>query len=126
MSEVTGIKETKELLKFIIDLGEAIDIAMIDKKFEIGELALLMAPLMQVGPAFEGLELLGGELKDLSEVEMMEISAYVKDELNLQSDKLEEIIEKGLSIGVMLYGFIGLFKKEEEAPVEPAPVEPTA
>lgn len=112
MSEVTGIKELKELLKFVVEFGEAIELALVDKKFEISELSYLIAPLMQVGAAFEGLDKMGGELKDLSEAEAVELRLYVEEELDLRSDKLEEIIEKALALGVMMYSFIQLFKKE--------------
>lgn len=113
MSETATIKETKELLKFVIEMGEAFDKAYADKKIEISEMALLIAPLMQVGPAFEGLDKIGAELKDLSEAEAAELTAFVKEELDLQSDKVEEIIETALEVGVKLYGFVQLFKKEE-------------
>ncbi len=108
-----GIKEIKELVKFVIEFGEAIDLAMADKKFEMSELSLLIAPLMQVGPAFEGLDKIGGELKDLSEEEAAELVAYVRDELELSNDKIEFVIEKALELGVTIYEFIKLFKKEE-------------
>ena len=111
MSE--GIKETKELLKFVIDFGEAIETALADKKFEIAELSLLIAPLMQVGPAFEGIDKLGGEMKDLTEAEMAELKAYVEDELDLKNDNLEEIIERGLGLAITIYSFVKLFKKTE-------------
>jgi len=104
MSE--GIQELKELLKFIIEFGESIDKAMIDKKFEMSELGLLIAPLMQIGPAFEGLDKIGGEIKDLNQAEMSELIAYIGTELDLNSDKLELIIEKGLETAVVLYSFI--------------------
>lgn len=115
MSEVTDTKELKELLKFVIELGEALDKALVDKKFDITELGLLIAPLMQIGPAFEGLDKVGGEIKDLSEAEQLELVTFVKDELDLQSDKIEEVVEKGLELGVKVAGFIKLFKKEEVA-----------
>lgn len=113
MSEVTDVKELKEMLKFVIEFGEAIELAMADKKFEIAELALLMGPLMQVGAAFEGLDKIGGELKDLSAVEMAELKTFVEDELDLKNDKIEEVIERGLGMAVVIYDFVKLFKKEE-------------
>lgn len=112
--EKHGIKELKEVVKFIIELGEAIDLALADKKFEVAEISLLIAPLMQVGPAFEGLDKLGDEIKDLSEVEAAELVAYVKEELDITSDKVEFMIEKALELGVMIYSFVNLFKKEEK------------
>lgn len=109
--EKMGINELKELMKFTIEFGEAIELAMSDKKFEIAELALLMGPLMQIGPAFEGLDKIGGELKDLDEAEMVELKLYVETELDLKNDKTEMIIEKGISLMTVLYSFIQLFKK---------------
>ena len=113
MTEVTGIKELKELIKFVIELGEAVELGLEDKKFEIAELALLMGPLMQIGTAFEGMDKLGGELKDLSEAESLELVSFVKDELDLKADNTEEIIEAALELGVKIYGFVKMFKKEE-------------
>jgi len=113
----TGIKEIKELLKFVIEFGEAIDKAMVDKKFDMSELSLLIAPLMQVGPAFEGLDKIGGEIKDLDAAESAELVAFVKEELNLEAEKIEFVIEKALELGLMIYDFVKIFKKEEEVVV---------
>jgi len=107
----TGIKETKELLKFIIDFGMAVDQAMADKKFDMSELGLLIAPLMQIGPAFTGIDKLGGELKDLDAAESADLVAYFSKELDLANDKVEVLIEQGLALGLQIYSFTQLFKK---------------
>ena len=112
------IKELKEIVKFAIEMGEAVDKALVDKKFDVSELGLLIAPLMQIGPAFEGLDKVGGEIKDLSEAEMAELVAYVKDELDLENDKIETIVEKSIEVGSCIYSLVKLFKKEEEAPAQ--------
>lgn len=117
--EKMGIEELKEVLKFVIEFGEAADKALLDKKFEISELALLMGPFMLIGPAFEGLDKVGGEIKDLDEAELVELKLFVETELDLANDKVEEIIEKALAIGVQLYGFIKLFAKAPDAPDTP-------
>lgn len=111
MAESVGIKETKELLKFVVELGLAFDKAYADKKFELHELSLLVAPMMDAGPAFEGLDKVGGELKDLTTEEAAELVAFVKDELDLQNDNLEEVIENALEVGLKVYGFIKLLRK---------------
>jgi hypothetical protein len=116
MSEQAGTKELKELVKFAIEMGEAVDKALVDKKFTVDELGLLIAPLMQIGPAFEGLDQVGGEIKDLSEAELAELSAFVKEELDLENDKVEAIVEKAIEVGTCIYSLVQLFKKEEEAP----------
>jgi len=113
MSGVYGVKETKELVKFAIELGEAFDVALSDKKFDMSELGLLIAPLMQVGPAFEGLDKVASELKELSESEQLEVVEFVKTELDLKSDNVETVIESALELGVKIAGFVKLFKKSE-------------
>jgi hypothetical protein len=115
MSEEVGTKELKELLSFVLTLGESVESALKDGKFEMAELALLMPALMKVGDAFEGLDKLGGELKDLSDAESLELVEFVKEDLDLEDDKLEKMVEDGLELGAKLYGFVQLFKKEEEA-----------
>lgn len=106
------MKETKELLKFVIELGEAVEGAMADKKFELAELSLLIGPLMQAGPAFEGFENIGAEIKAMDAAKMADLVAYIEVELDLASDKVEEIIEKGLATALVVYNFVQLFKKE--------------
>ena len=113
MSEVHGTKELKELLKFVVSLGMALDKALVDKKFELHEVALFMGPMMLAGDAFTGLETLGEEIKDLSVEEAHELVEFVKVELKLENDKVEEIVEKALELGANLYGFVKLFKKKE-------------
>ena len=111
--EKVGTKELKEMLSFVITLGESLEAALEDKKFEMAELALLMPALMKVGTAFEGIDKLGAEVKDLDEAEIAELVAFVKEDLDLKSDKIEEMVEKGLELGAKVYGFVQLFKKEE-------------
>lgn len=109
------MKETKELLKFVIELGESLEAALEDKKFDIAELSLLIGPLMQVGPAFEGVDQVGEEIKNVDAAALADLVAYAKDELDLKADDVENIIEKALDLGVQVYSFVKLFKKEEEA-----------
>lgn len=106
-----GTKELKELLKFTIGLGEAFDQAMADKKFEMTEIALLIGPLMDSAAAFEGMDIIALELKDLDNAEMAELVRYVEEELDLKNDKIELVIEKALALGVNILSFISLFKK---------------
>lgn len=111
MEEKLGVKELKELIKFVIEFGEAINLALADKKFEITELSLLMGPLMQVGPAFEGLDKIGSEIKDLDEAELLELSTFVKEELDISNDNVENVIETAIDLGIKIYSFIKMFKK---------------
>jgi len=107
------MKETKEVLKFAIELGEALESALEDKKFDIAELSLLIGPLMQVGPAFEGIDKVGEEIKAVDAAGLADLVAYAKDELDLKADETEAVIEKALDLGVQIYSFVKMFKKDE-------------
>lgn len=109
------MKESKEVLKFAIELGEALEAAMQDKKFEVAELSLLVAPLMQVGPAFEGIDKVGQEIKASTAEQKAELIAYVKEELDLKNDDVEKTIEEALDLALKIHAFVQLFKKEKAA-----------
>jgi len=104
-------QEVKELLSFVLTIGEALEDVMADKKFELAELALLMPALMQAGTAFSGLD----KLKDLDldAATIQELVDFVKADLDLDHDKVEELVESGLDVAAKVYAFVLMFKKDE-------------
>jgi hypothetical protein len=112
------MKETKEVLKFAIELGEAVEAAMKDGKFEIAEAGLLIPVLMQIGPAIEGVALVKEELKAADEAAMKDLADYAKAELSLDAEGIEAKIEGALDLALCAYGFVQLFKKEEVVAAE--------
>lgn len=125
MEELTsvGIKETKEVLKFVIELGEAVDKGLEDGKFEMSELGLLIPPLMLIGPAIEDISGVQGEMKDLTPDEMGLLVTYVETELSITNKDTEKIIEDGLALAMRLYAFVSLFGKKDEVVPTPADLE---
>lgn len=112
-------QELKELVSFVLTLGESLEDALADKKFELAELALLMPVLMQAPTAFSGLE----KLKDLEldAATVHELVEFVKADLDLDHDGVEDKVEKGLELAANAYSFFLMFKKEDEAEPAPAP-----
>lgn len=113
-----GIKETKEIVKFGIDMGEAFDKAFSDGKFGVEDLSHFFTAFLSASDAFEGIGLVPNEIKDMSPEELLELKAYIVEEFDIANDKLEEVIEKSLSIALAIYEMImlfkgGLFSKEE-------------
>lgn len=108
-----GIKETKELLAFMIDFGEAMDKSLEDKKLSVVDAMNFAGVFMAMPAAFEGIGLVPKELKDMDDVERAELVKYVEEELDLASDKTEEKIEDALKLASSIYSFIQLFKKGE-------------
>ncbi len=112
-----GIKETKELIKFIIEFGEAVDASLVDGKIDFGDISNLVAAMLAAGPALTGANLIPAELKDLDQAEALELCNYAKTELGLTSPKIEEIIERAIEIGLKIFELISMLK----APAAPAP-----
>lgn len=95
---MAGINETKELLKFVLGLGNAAGAVAADGKVDATDLAAIMAPLMSAGPAFAGINLIPAELKDLSPEESSELLAYAQQEFNIPQDKVEAVVEAALGV----------------------------
>lgn len=113
-----GIKETKELVKFGIALGEAVDASLADGKLGLEDAVNFYTPITAAGDAFADISLVPKELGDLDDAEKAELLSYVENELDIANDKLEEAIERSLKTVFEVYGlvqFIQGMKKEEVA-----------
>lgn len=109
---MTGIKETKELLKFVLGLGNAAGSAAADKKVDMSDLSALMIPLMSAGEAFAGIGEVPSELKDLTSEECAELLAYCKQEFNIPQDKAEAVVEAALVVLAEIGNLIVALKKD--------------
>jgi hypothetical protein len=97
-----GIKETKEALIFVLELGKALEKGLSDGKLDLAD-ALAFLPAMTKAPgAFSDSAKIPAELKDLSEAERVELTTYLKDEFDLSDDNLESKIELGLEVALHL------------------------
>jgi hypothetical protein len=112
MEDVTsyGLKETKEVLKFVIELGLAVDKSLVDKKIGLDDAMNFYSAVLAAGDAFDSISLVVKELADLDAAEKAELISYVENELDLISDRTEEVIEKALSIALNIYEVIKLMK----------------
>jgi hypothetical protein len=108
-----GIKETKELVKFMLGLGNSLDKALDDKKISVMDVPLFMGVFMDMAPAFDGIAKVPAEIKDLSAEEMAELSAFVQQEFDIKSDRTEAIIEGALMLAADIYKYAKLFKKDK-------------
>jgi len=118
-----GIKETKELLAFIIRLGEAVDKSLEDGEIGFMDMSNLVSAMLAASSAFGDINKVPAEIKDLTKEESEELYAYIRDELNLKSDKIEDIVEGSLEVGMKIYHLIMMIKG---SPAPEAPAEPVA
>jgi hypothetical protein len=113
---MAGIKETKELLKFVIEVTEALDRSLEDGEIGFTDLSNLVSAMMASAAAFENVSLIPSEMKDLDKAEAAELYAYVKGELNLKDDKIEAAVEAALEIGLKIYKLINIIRNPVPAP----------
>lgn len=106
-----GVKETKELLKFVIGLGMALEKALADGAIGVGDLVSFWSPLMNINDALKDISLVPKELADLSEDEKAELLAYIEQEFDIGNDALEAVIEKALKAGLQAFELIQCVKK---------------
>jgi len=93
------IQELKLILTFVINLTETMEKSLEDGKFGYNDLIRFLICVKAASPALEHLKDISPEIRDLDEFEVSELVQYAKDILNLQHQKVEQIVEIALDIG---------------------------
>ncbi len=96
------IKETKELVRFGMNLGNALQAAMEDNKIDFMDTIKFLPVLKDLKPAIDGIMSIPEELADLSNEEKEELMDFCKSEFDLEDDELEAKIEMGFDVGITL------------------------
>ena len=109
-----GIEETKEFVKWGLQLGMAVEAALQDGKISWLDATSFMKVVTGAPKAITGIDKVPKELGDMDAAEKKELSEYIKLELDLENDGLEDKIEKGLALALELYGMVKLFTKKDE------------
>lgn len=112
---VYGIKETKELLKFVLDLGMGLEQALADKKMTFGDVGCFLVAFKDAVPAFAGINLVPKEMGNLSDAEIAELVTFVETEFHLNDQKIEHIVDMALSFGFKIYEMIEVFRGLKKA-----------
>ena len=101
-----GIQETKEMLDFIIAMGNGYGKAVEDGEWTASDLTHFMDALLKVPAALANMDLIPVELGDLEEAELQELKDHVVEEFDIPQDDVEEVIEMALGIGLDIYDLI--------------------
>lgn len=109
--EAKNIKQTEEVLRFVLSLANAMSDVAADGKFSLTELPKLIAPLRLMPAAIKDIGGVVAEFKDLSKEEVEQLSAVFVKEFDLKQDGIELMIEKGMLVAVELAKIILSFKK---------------
>ena len=101
-----GIQETKEMVGFLISLGEGIAESLEDGKISLGDLGNFLDAAKAVLPAIGGVNQVGAELLDLTDEEKADLSDYIEEEFDLDNTQVEAILEEGLGIALEILQFV--------------------
>lgn len=105
------MNEIKEMLSFAFLLSSAIEKSLEDGKISIGDVPLFISPLLHAQSAFTGLDKIKEEMSVMDEVKKAELIEWLKQEFDLKHDKVENLIENGLIIGLSLSNLIFNIKR---------------
>jgi len=111
------VKETKELLTFVAQLGNGIGLSLADGKWSLGDVGNFVPALQGIFPGLSGLNLVNDELADLTPEEVEEIKAHVTMVFEIPQDQVEEFVERGVQIGLDLANLVkDFFTKPSAVP----------
>jgi len=109
-----GIKETKQLLGFILSLSNAIGSSLEDGKFSAKDLLNFFDSMRMAADALEGIGDVGGELSDLDEKEQQELLNYAVNKFDIPQKTVERYVELGLKGGLAIVSLIQNLRSESE------------
>lgn len=115
---MAGIERLKDAVKFGVKLTEGVITRLDDKKLTFMEVVGLAPDLVDLPGLIRDSEVLWEELSDLDAAEVKELSQYVKDELDIPSDKVEAVVDSALtvvsSLAELAFNIKALKEKYEE------------
>lgn len=104
------MESSKKVVKFAVSLANSVDKVLADNKVDMLDIPHVMAPLMQVGAFASALKDAKEEFKSATPEEKAELIAQVKEELDLKSERTEEIVEKSLDLAMSVAELVKLVK----------------
>ena len=104
------MKETKDLVSFIIAIANAVDKSLEDKKITVTDLPHFITAFLKAPEAFAGIEKVKSEIAAMSFENKQLLIKDIEQELNLANEKTEEIIELSIKIVADLLEVINKIK----------------
>jgi len=95
-----GTEKLKEALLVLIRFSDALDKRLDDGKLSLVEGITLVPKLTKLPQIIADFESIKNEFLDLDEIEKAEINQFIKDELDLVNDKVEDLIESVFDLGL--------------------------
>lgn len=109
-----GISETLEILEFGLSLGDGLAKSLADKEIKVEDLANFLPSILLIPNAFQGINELPAELKDLDAAELDQIKTVVINKLGSIAGieaKWLTIAQESFAIGLSVSKIIKAIKE---------------
>lgn len=106
MEKEFGIQETKDVLSFALTFGNSLGAALKDGKISLAELPGFLPAVVKLPAAISGIQEIPSEISHLSDEEKAELFEFVKDEFDIENDKIEGAVLDGLKLVSGLYDYV--------------------
>lgn len=101
-----GIEDIKKGVTAVVGLGIAFDKSFADGKFQFTDALNFVAPAQNMPTSADALKNIKDQFLDLDSEEREEVIAFVREELDLRNDNLEEQIEDSFDLSLRIYGYV--------------------
>ena len=108
------LKETKEMLGFVIKFITALEKTLEDGKFSLIDIPNFLPAFIKMGPAIVGATEIPLELRAASKEQVDALKAEIKEELDLQDNQLEEFIEDSFAFVIAGYRLFANYSKKRD------------
>lgn len=113
MDKLFGIENLKKAVSFGLKLGTDVGKSLEDGKLTWDEYPVLLGDLMGAGPVIATGKDLKNEINELDETEAGELRDYIKQNFDIEDDKLEAKIEAAINAVASLYDLYLVFSEKQ-------------
>lgn len=97
-----GIQETSDVVRLGCRIGNAVERALADHRITISDTRYFFNVVPTIKPALLGARYIGRELRDLDKDELIELSKVVAEELELETEGIEEIVQECFDLTISI------------------------
>lgn len=104
------MESVKKIAKFAVSFANSIDKSLDNNSFGLEDIPNMMEPLTLIGPAVEAVKDAREQFKAGTPEQKAELVTQIKADLDLRSDRTEEIVERALDLVVQVSEIVKLVK----------------
>ena len=104
----SGIKETKEVLKFVLSFVQALKTTYEDGEFDWYDAKNFIEPIKNLGDAIDNIDEVLPEITDIDEEEYEELLSWMKEEFpEIIDEEVEYVLDEALVAGKTILTLTG-------------------